>query len=145
MFACLSFLCENNDQYKTHGIEISLSNLALLPEDGIPDNFKTLIARSEKLKLMIVIFVIVNEEEDIYQAYIETEVDNLLEVDKISFKLNWPLTDPIPINEFNFDGICSFAFPKLLMKGRERNNERKAIHLKSRDWLLYLKLMDLSI
>ena len=58
VFACLSFLCENNDQYKTHGIEISLSNLALLPEEWIPDNIKTLIARSEKLKLMIMIFVI---------------------------------------------------------------------------------------
>ena len=120
VFACLSFLCENNDQYKTHGIEISLSNLALLPEDGIPDKFKTLIARSEKIEIddsdiRNIDDALVNEEEDLYQAYIETEVNNLLEVDKISFKLNWPLTNPIPINEFNFDGICSLAFPKLFM------------------------------
>jgi hypothetical protein len=41
-----------------------------------------------------------------------------LEVDKINVKLYWPITNPVPIVEFNFDRICSLAFPKLFILGK---------------------------
>ncbi len=123
VLACLAYLCELNPQYKAHGIKISMSNV-----DNLPD-FKTVIVGGNDVKRETQLPVdddiiknetelLVDEENDTYQAYIETEIEDLLEVDKINVKLNWPITNPVPLVEFNFDGICALAFPKLFILGK---------------------------
>ena len=36
---------------------------------------------------------------------------------KISFKCDWPQAENIPINEFDFDELCSLTFPSLFPLG----------------------------
>ena len=52
-------------------------------------------------------------EEDDYNGFVQSNNDEPLQVDYIKNSINWPLTDSVPINEFEFNAICSLMFPKL--------------------------------
>jgi hypothetical protein len=122
VLACLTFLCDHNDLYKAHETKISSSNVDQLPVDGIPDDFKTVIVGQNEANNLtknenkVSVDELIKQEtelplDDTYHAYIETEIEDFLEVDKINVKLNWPITNPVPLFEFNFDGICTLACP----------------------------------
>jgi hypothetical protein len=97
-------------------------SIIILKKDGIPDDFKTaIVGQNEANNLTknenkVSVDELIKQEtelplDDTYHAYIETEIEDFLEVDKINVKLNWPITNPVPLVEFNFDGICTLACP----------------------------------
>ncbi len=52
-------------------------------------------------------------------TYIESDANDLLQIDRIQqvVKMDWPASDSKPINEFDYDGLCSMTFPCLFPYG----------------------------
>jgi len=115
----LRYLCNNNELWKSHGIQINIDNLASLPENDVPldlhiipdieseyehapDNGPILHDQS-----------VIEEDESNINTYIDVEEKSLTECDKIRHRLKFPEINPLPLNEFDYDGIISLVFPKL--------------------------------
>ena len=56
-------------------------------------------------------FILINSKQD-YDAFVESDVNEKLQSEIIKNSIQ-----QIPINEFQFDGICSLLFPKLFPFG----------------------------
>ena len=57
--------------------------------------------------------------DEFIQTMVESDIVEPLQIDRIQqfIKCNWPTSDPNPINEFDYDGLCSLAFPSLFPHG----------------------------
>ncbi len=103
-------------------------NANLLPEDSIPCDLNE-INDSEELETTIdkvitdvgpeIIEEMHNSNEELVQTYIETDDIELCQIDQIKkgVKIDWPIADTKPINEFEYDGLCGMAFPTLFPFG----------------------------
>ena len=60
-----------------------------------------------------------NQEDESTHTYVENEECELFQIDKIKkvVNLDWPEAETKPINEFEFDGLCSMTFPCLFPYG----------------------------
>jgi hypothetical protein len=116
---CLQYLCKNNPGYIKHGIKINNNNLNLLPDNQIPNDLHIIQEASTETDDSHIGAEIVDENapNNDFHTFIEEPIDDLKEVDKIKHKINWPRVNREPINEFQFDGICSLLFPKLFPMG----------------------------
>jgi|688.fasta_scaffold968903_1 hypothetical protein len=61
-------------------------------------------------------FILINSKQD-YDAFVESDVNEKLQSEIIKNSINFPTANTLPINEFQFDGICSLLFPKLFPFG----------------------------
>ncbi|RNA07296.1 ATP-dependent DNA helicase PIF1 [Brachionus plicatilis] len=99
--------------------------LNLLPNDQIPNYFNEItyeqlnIHEKEILNQDLGPKIVQNHFEDDTDShfFIQPEEEKVLQFDKIKQKLNWPTISTAPINEFEFDGLCSLVFPKLFSFG----------------------------
>jgi hypothetical protein len=59
------------------------------------------------------------ENDECTNTYIESDASDLLQIDRIQqvVKMDWPNADNKPINEFDYDGLCSMTFPCLFPYG----------------------------
>ena len=110
----------------------------MLPEDGVPCDIQcvdTEVDAAENSDLLVTeamineydtgpyvyndpaMFTDPSTSNDIYQAFVESTIDQALETDKIRAKINWPTSNGEPINEFEYEGLCSLAFPQLFPDG----------------------------
>ena len=98
-----------------------------MPENNIPTDLNELIdeeSASNTLDKVIIqtgpeIIGNETENEEFIQTAVEGETDQPFQVDRVQqfIKCNWPQAEPIPINEFEYDGLCSLAFPSLFPNG----------------------------
>lgn len=114
-----------NEFFKINGIKLNRDNLNALPDYGVPHGLP-IIYEDENAEepsnnnndMGPQIFE--NDDSDISdeeQCYIEIDEEDLQQVNKIKAKINVPIIDKNPLNEFETRGIISLAYPKLFPKG----------------------------
>jgi len=125
----LRFLCENNPAFIEHGIKFDTEVISQLPIDEVPLDLPYQIDQTDVDIDSILIDVGQNIEQnqltvdeneqanDDYQAFIETDDDQPLQIDNIKNAINFPSANRQAINEFQFSSICSLIFPKLFPTG----------------------------
>jgi hypothetical protein len=122
---CLEFLCNNNPQYKIHGIKFDRDRLNGLPLNEVPSDLPEQIDRDNLNidEILVDQGPQIHENSDSndidtdYHAFIETENDEPLQIDNIKNSINYPTANRTAINEFTFDNICTLLFPKLFPTG----------------------------
>jgi hypothetical protein len=128
----LKFLCNNNKYFIENGIQINNENLASLPENGIPQNLNEIVEESNVDSIIIdngpemqqqeihnrEAHAEMNQEPDEeYNTFVENNLDEPLQLDKIKNAIDWPNRNRNPINEYTYQGLCSLVFPKLFPTG----------------------------
>ena len=128
VLCCLQYLCQHNQAYINNNISIDLELIDQLPENGIPDDINTI----EDTNLDNVDSLIVetgpnlaeklvesnsNFTEGEYEAFIESDSNEALQVDNIKTSIHFPRANQKAINEFTTDSLCSLLFPKLFPDG----------------------------
>ena len=100
----------------------------MLPEDDIPSDLNTIIDNgvqkqtSDKIVLDSGPEIIDDQfptSSDYENAFIESDHTEPMQIDRIGkfINIDWPTVNPIPINEFEFDGLASMCFPSLFPNG----------------------------
>jgi hypothetical protein len=116
----LEYLCKTI-AWINKGIILDVNNLNLLPTDGIPTNLNEISDQSpETLDNIIIntgpqILEDQIENDDFLQTTVEQNVDTPFQVDRIQqvITCDWPIAQKKAINEFEYQGLCSMAFPSL--------------------------------
>jgi hypothetical protein len=119
------FLSENNPFWIKNGIKLNYQNLNFLPEYGIPQDLPILYEDDveEQNSNNNDLGPEINENIDLDQSledehcYIEIDPDDLQQINKVKAKINIPIIDKNPLNEFETSGILTLAFPKLFPLG----------------------------
>ena len=135
----LEYLCANNPAYLEHKISFDRSLSAQLPTDGIPQDFQEQTDPDNFNVDPLLLDLGPNLEEnnknnnlesdDEYQAFIENDNDEPLQVDNIKQAISFPKANKNAINEFKFNSICSLLFPKLFPTGfGDPTNKSKLFH-----------------
>ena len=111
------------------GIYIDEEALCSLPEDSIPEDLNEILDNAEAFvnidKVItdvgpeILDNITTNVENEYINTFVETDEENLLQIDRIKQVVNfdWPKANTKPINEFEYDGLCSMTFPCLFPYG----------------------------
>jgi hypothetical protein len=117
----LKFLIEFNEAWSDLGIEFSQSNLDKLPEYGIPNGLNIIYENENEPEKEVDKGPEINlgqdsEEDDEHNThgYIEIDVDEAQQVDKIRAKINIPAPNATnPVNEFDQskDSKGEFYYP----------------------------------
>lgn len=113
---CLRYLYENNVLFQKHGITISQQNIAVLPENGIPEDLHQIVDEEvNNSNIRDNGFELIDQEgDDPEMGDIHTVVDIDLpepkQTDKIKATLQFPSINPVPLNEYEFDGITILLF-----------------------------------
>lgn len=123
----LTYLCQHNKQWVDNGIHINFQSLNSLPIDDVPSDLNNIILPDELIDSVIIPEGAQMQNlsqnpqnthiDQDFQAYIETSQDKPLEIDYMKNIIQFPRQDPVPINEFEYDGLCSMVFPKLFPNG----------------------------
>lgn len=135
----LRFFIANNKIWQRLNITINFDNLNSLPEHGVPaglniiyENEQENDPQQEKGPEIIENEEEINEEEEnINHAYIEVDIEQAQQIDKVKAKINIPVNkNNNAINEFDYDGILTLAFPKLFPLGYgDPTNKERLIHV----------------
>lgn len=132
----LKFLIEFNEAWSDLGIEFSQSNLDKLPEYGIPNGLNIIYENENEPEKAVDKGPEINlgqdsEEDDEHNThgYIEIDVDEAQQVDKIRAKINIPAPNATnPVNEFDQSNLLTLAFPKLFPLGKaDPTNKQRLI------------------
>jgi hypothetical protein len=124
----LRFIIANNKVWQRKGIAISMDNLNALPLNGVPEGLNVVWENEEEPEIPQrdngpvitenIDHQVDDEEESINHAYIEVDFEEAQQIDKIKTKINIPINqENKAINEFDYDGILTLAFPKLFPIG----------------------------
>ena len=119
-------------------ITISEENISALPDDGIPDDFRTFIDDSVSTPIINVgpmdfvdtdckeedVFIEDEDEEieeiedNIAHSVIPNPGKKLLQTEQIKNIIDWPGRNVYPVNEFATDNLASKCFPTLFANGK---------------------------
>jgi hypothetical protein len=126
-------LCANNSDWIQNGIQINDSNLEALA-DGIPQDLPEVVDAGQSGTTIDEVVedtgpviadngpVIQDDELESDQpthTFVESnDLQNPVQIDRIGDFINWPQANPTPINEFEYDGLCSLVFPSLFPYGK---------------------------
>ena len=122
----LEYLCTNNKYWQDKGISIDYQTLETLPINGIPTDLNEVSDSAiETIDKVIIetgpeIIQESNENDDFIQTTVDSDIDAPFEVNRIQqfITCNWPTADTKPINEFDYQGLCSMTFPSLFPLGK---------------------------
>ncbi len=129
VYICLKYLIANNKYYRQNGVIFNHEQLNLLPIDDVPLDLQTMENDDTFIEPNVdegpdtvynfdgSIDELNNDANNDYQSFVDADFDTQLEQQKIFQNINWPDINPVPINEFEFEGICSLLFPKLFFNG----------------------------
>ncbi|KAL7292659.1 hypothetical protein TKK_0013785 [Trichogramma kaykai] len=131
------WLKQNNNYYNS--IEISYSNLNMLPVDGdILDQIRNVIDESGDQNVRC-------ERDDIeYDNIIrDSSIFSLIDVDKNDvinkeLRLNYPITVGLPVNEFTTEGYIALAFPVLFPTGKGNYLQARTVSISRDKYFKYL-------
>ena len=126
----LNWLIANNPCYKM--LDINFDALAILPEDGIPDDFMSLHTTEQENENDTCHYdqgPCVNDEDLVYNE--QTQMTSFLPVPEKEAKeinimqqqletatMEWPSVDEQPLNEFNTPYLATMAFPTPFPDGK---------------------------
>jgi len=123
----LNWLYHNNEDWKKKGIEINIDNINNLPINGIPTDLNEISEGNtapDNLDQIIIqtgpnILEKNIENDEFIQTFVESDIEEPLQIDRIGqfLTVDWPAVNPKPINEFEYDGLCSLAFPAIFPYG----------------------------
>ncbi len=121
---CLKFLIYNNRYYAQYKVALNTEQLNMLPLNDVPVDLQ--IMEEDQIEKETIdegpeaAFNCVDSNIELnydYQSFVEADNDTTLQKQKIFESIKWPDIDQLPINEFDFEGLCSLLFPKLFMLG----------------------------
>ncbi len=124
---CLDYLIEFNDIYKANGIRKSFETLNSLPINGIPNDLNVIeddqiIPNVENILIDSGPEIIngdnTTKSDEPYYSFVASENTQPLQVDYIKEKINLPIANATPINEWNTNGMASLLFQKLFPNGK---------------------------
>ena len=132
----LKYLCQNNTAYIANNIKIDQNNLEQLPLDDIPQDLNTIDdTNCENVDKYIIETGPTIEERNSnvvheeYQAFIESDSNEPLQIDNIRSTINFPRANKKALNEFTMDSICALLFPKLFPNGHGDPTTKSKINL----------------
>ena len=117
----LRWLCANNPVYVANNIKIDDKVFNLLPDDYVPHDLNTVDDTAAQNIDSIFIDngqkVIEHDPEFDYEAFVESDDNEPLQIDNIRNSIDYPKAQIKAINEFEIESICSLLFPKLFPNG----------------------------
>ncbi len=121
----LKYLCEFNLDWKAKGITINEQILESLPVNGIPLDINEVSDSAVETIDRVIIETGPNLTEettndDFIQTSIDSDIEAPFEVNRIEqfINCNWPIAESKPINEIDYQGLCSMTFPSLFPLGK---------------------------
>jgi hypothetical protein len=133
----LRYLCKNNPAFINNNITIDEININSLPIDGVPEDLLTLNDNDDFNVDHIIVdngpTILENESNinDEINTLIESDSQEMLQVDKIKNDISFPSANKNAINEFQMDSIASLVFPKLFPNGEgDPTTKSKKLSLK---------------
>jgi len=141
----LKFILEFNETWKTLGIQFNQANWNQLPDNGIPNGLNIIYENETKNETSNEtqtdkgpeIIDTEDEENDEHNThrYIEIDVDEAQQIDKIRAKINIPVQNASnPVNEFEQNSLLTLAFPKLFPLGKaDPTNKQRIIKVDETD------------
>ncbi len=124
----IKFMEKHNQLWIKHGCKLNYDNLKSLPQYGIPNGLPIIIDDNDEIAnnkdIGPEILENENQEEqdeeldEDEQCYIEIDKDELQQINKVKATINIPITESLPINEYELSGILTLAFPKLFPLGK---------------------------
>ena len=123
----LNWLYHNNTDWKLKGIEINIENINSLPLNGIPTDLNEISEGNSTPENFDQVIIQTGpnisenniENDDFIQTFVESDIEEPLQIDRIGqfLTVEWPKANSKPINEFEYDGLCSLAFPAIFPYG----------------------------
>lgn len=124
----IKFMEKHNKLWLQHGCKLNEERLDSLPEYGVPEGLPIIQDENdveptpkdngpEILQTSDLEDDSNDQLDEDEQCYIEIDNDELQQVNKIRATINLPITEKVPVNEYELSGILTLAFPKLFPLG----------------------------